>query len=211
MKDFAEQGSEAWLEQRVGMVTASRVSDVLAKGKGGAPSRTRANYKAELIAEILTGARAEQEFTNKAMEWGNEQEAAAVAQYCFMHDAEATECGFIQHPTIERAGASPDRLIGDDGLIEMKCPNTATHIDTMLSNTQTIAKGYRDQMQMQMAATGRKWCDFVSYDPRLPARFQLWVQRVERDDEYIAEMNEAIVAFLAEIDETIAGMEAKVT
>lgn len=211
MKDFPEQGSDEWLQQRVGMVTASRISDMLAKGKGGAPSRSRENYKAELVAELLTGKRAEQEFTTKEIEWGNEQEAVAVAQYGFMHDAKPVECGFIQHPNIERAGASPDRLIGDDGLIELKCPKTATHIDTMLSKTQTIPKGYRDQMHFQMACTGRQWCDYVSFDPRLPAKFQLWVQRVERDDDYIAEMNEAVEVFLAEIDDTIAAMHKAIS
>ncbi len=137
-----------------------------------------------------------------AMQWGTDNEPQARAAYSFMTDNEAVESEFIPHPTIGMAGASPDGLIGEDGLVEIKCPGTATHIDTLLG--EPIADKYIKQMQWQMACTERKWCDFASYDPRLPADLQLKVIRVERDNDHIASLEKEVAIFLKEIDEKIS-------
>ena len=189
-----EQRTDEWFAARLGKVTASKVSDVMSKGMG------RETYMTYLIAEVLTTERASS-FTNTAMEWGTATEPYARQAYEALNNLWVEEIGFAQHPTIERAGASPDGLVGDDGLIEIKCPNTATHLDTLID--KTVPKKYRDQMQFQMACTGRKWCDFVSFDNRLPENLQIFVLRVERDDKHIAEMEIAITKFLAEMQEKI--------
>ncbi|WP_425991337.1 lambda exonuclease family protein [Afipia sp. DC4300-2b1] len=194
------QGSAEWHAIRVGKVTASRVADVVAKTKSGWGA-SRANYMAELIAERLTG-EASERFTNAAMNWGTEKEPDARAAYEFFRDASVTEIGFVEHPSIGMTGASPDGLVSDDGMVEIKCPNTATHLETLLS--QAVPAKYNTQMQWQMACTGRKWCDFASYDPRLPEEMSLFVKRVERDDKMIFELERDVSAFLAELDEKIA-------
>lgn len=193
------QGSEEWHALRCGRVTASRVADVVAKTKSGWGA-SRANYAAELIAERLTGEPAER-FTNAAMQWGTDHEPDARAAYEFFRDAAVVEIGFVDHPSIAMTGASPDGLVGDDGLVEIKCPNTATHLDTLLS--QTVPAKYVTQMLWQMACTGRKWCDFVSFDPRLPESMSMFVKRVERDDKRIAELETEVAAFLEEISAKI--------
>ena len=189
-----EQRTDEWFAARLGKVTASKVSDVMSKGMG------RETYMTYLIAEVLTTERASS-FTNTAMEWGTATEPYARQAYEALNNLWVEEIGFAQHPTIERAGASPDGLVGDDGLIEIKCPNTATHLDTLID--KTVPKKYINQMQCQMACTGRKWCDFVSFDNRLPEDLQIFVLRVERDDKHIAEMEIAITKFLAEMQEKI--------
>jgi putative phage-type endonuclease len=194
-----EQGSPEWHAARCGRVTASRIADMLAKTKSGWGA-SRANYKAQLIAERLTGTVAES-YTNAAMQWGTDMEPEAVAAYAFYHGTDPQPIGFVPHPTIEMAGASPDRLIGEDGLIEVKCPQTATHIETLLEGA--VPGKYRLQMQMQMACTGRQWCDFVSFDPRLPEDMRLFVRRIERCPVTIADIEKEIRAFLAEIDDTV--------
>lgn len=202
--DDLVQGSAEWLAIRVGKVTASRVSDVVAKTKTGYGA-SRANYMAELIAERLTGAPAER-YTNAAMAWGTEKEPEARALYEFLTDAEVTQVGFVSHPTISASGASPDGLVGGAGLVEIKCPNTATHIDTLLG--QSIPAKYETQMQWQMACTGRQWCDFVSYDPRMPDSMRLFVCREARNDDMIKELTEEVGKFLAELDEKVASLTA---
>lgn len=189
------QGSPEWFAIRCGKVTASRVADVVAKTKSG-PAASRANYMAELIAERLTGEPAER-FSNAAMQWGTEKEPDARAAYEFQTDATVQEIGFVIHPKIDASGASPDGLVGDDGLIEIKCPNTATHLETLLG--QEIAGKYLTQMQWQMACTGRAWCDFASFDPRLPESLRLFIRRVPRDDARIAELESEIAGFLLEM------------
>ena len=189
-----EQRSDEWFAARLGKVTASKVSDVMSKGAG------RETYMIQLIAEFLTNSRGAS-FTNTAMEWGTTTEPYARQAYEALNSAWVEEIGFVPHPTIERAGASPDGLVGDDGLIEIKCPNTATHLDTLID--KTVPKKYINQMQFQMACTGRKWCDFVSFDNRLPEDLQIFVLRVERDDKHIADMEAAINKFLAEMQEKI--------
>ena len=200
-----EQGSDEWKAARLGRVTASRVADMTAKTKTGWGA-SRANYLAELVAERLTGAPAER-YTNAAMEWGSENEAAARSVYEMMTDATVEQVGAVLHPSIDMALASPDGLVGTDGLVEIKCPSTATHIDTLL--TQTIPDKYIKQMQFQMACTGRAWCDFVSFDPRMPGDMQIWIKRVNRYDELIATLEDETRVFLAEVDATIAALVNK--
>lgn len=198
--DNIVQGSPEWFSQRLGKVTASRVSDVVAKTKSGWGT-SRANYMAELIAERLTGEAADR-FFNAAMQCGTDCEPDARMAYEFRTDATVLQVGFVSHPTIGMTGASPDGLVESDGLIEIKCPNTATHIDTLLG--QSVPAKYETQMQWQMACTGRAWCDFASFDPRLPESMRLFVARVKRDDKRIAELETCVSDFLKEIDAKVA-------
>lgn len=200
-----EQGSPEWFAARLGKVTASRVADVIAKTKTGWGA-SRTNYAAELVAERLTGASAEK-FSNAAMAWGTEKEPDARAAYEFYSDATVDLVGFVAHPTIRNAGASPDGRVGVDGLVEIKCPNTATHIETLLGGS--VPSKYVTQMQWQMACEGRQWCDFVSYDPRLPESMALFVRRVSRDQAMIEGLEKDVSAFLREVDETVAQLRAK--
>jgi putative phage-type endonuclease len=198
------QGTPEWHAVRLGKVTASRVADVIARTKTGYGA-SRANYMAELICERLTGSAAER-FTNAAMAWGTEREPEARELYEFQTDAEVSQVGFAAHPTIAMTGASPDGLVGSDGMVEIKCPNTATHLETL--EGQTVPAKYVTQMLWQMACTGRAWCDFVSFDPRLPAHMRLFVKRVPRDDARLAEIEAEVRAFLAELDAKIARLDA---
>jgi putative phage-type endonuclease len=195
-----EQRTDDWFAARLGKVTASKVADVVAKTKSGY-SASRDNYMAQLVCERLTGKPTEG-FSNAAMAWGTETEPLARAAYEAKMDVLVDEIGFVEHPTIVMSGASPDGLVGVDGLIEIKCPNSATHIDTLLS--QEVPKKYMDQMYWQMACTGRQWCDFVSYDPRLPEDLQLFIKRIPRDDQYIQTLELEIIGFLTETAEKVA-------
>ena len=199
MTDALIQGSDEWKALRCGRVTASRVADIIARTKSGY-SASRANYLAELVAERLTGTVSEG-FTNAAMEWGTANEADARLAYCFRADADVTEIGFVHHPSIAMTGASPDGLVDADGLVEIKCPNTATHIETLL--TGTVPGKYVTQMFWQMACTGRAWCDFVSFDPRMPEEMRLFVARVPADAARIAELEAEVRTFLFELDTTV--------
>ena len=198
-----EQRSEDWFKVRLGKVTASRVADVIAKTKTGY-SASRANYLAQLVAERLTGQQQES-YSNAAMEWGTQTEPMARSAYEALVGDLVLEVGFMHHPVIKMAGASPDGLIGGN-LVEIKCPNTATHIDYLLAK-KPPAK-YVPQMMWQMACTGSAWCDFVSFDPRLPDRHQLFVIRLERDDKYIKELEEEVTKFLDEVESTINKLES---
>lgn len=198
-----EQRSPEWYASRAGKATASRIADVIAKTKSGY-STSRANYAAQLVCERLTGV-VEESYNNAAMQWGAEKEPEARRLYEFMRDVTADEVALVDHPHIAMSAASPDGLINDDGLIEIKCPNTATHIEYLLS--KEVPSKYKPQMAWQMACTGRQWCDFVSYDPRLPANLQLFVVRYERDERYIAELEAEVKAFLAEVSETVKRLE----
>lgn len=200
-----EQGTEAWHQARLGKVTASRIADMLAKTKSGWGA-SRANYAAELVAERLTVERIEG-YTNAAMAWGTANEPLARMAYEFLHDVDVEQIGFVDHPSIAMSGASPDGLVGPDGMIEIKCPNTSTHLQTLLG--APIAEKYRLQMQWQMACKGRAWCDFASFDPRLPEEMRLHVQRVTRDDKLIGELERETEAFLAEISQTVAELRAR--
>jgi predicted phage-related endonuclease len=198
----------AWRQQRLGKATASRIGDVIAQAKNGTFKTSRANYAAELVAERLTGVPYES-YQNAAMRWGIETQAEAEAAYCFYRNTsiEHVEGGFINHPQISMSGASPDALVGRVGLLEIKCPNTATHIATLRG--AAIDTDYVAQMQWQMACTGRAWCDWVSYDPRMPENMRLFVQRVARNDELIGRLANEVSTFLAEVVATIADLEQR--
>lgn len=197
------QGTPEWFAARCGRVTASRVADLVARTKTGWGA-SRANYMAELVAERLTGQVAEG-FTSPAMRWGQEWEAEARRAFEFRFDRDVVETGFVPHPLIEMSGASPDGLIGDTGLIEIKAPNTATHLEMLAS--RSVPGRYVSQMMWQMACTERSWCDFVSYDPRLPETMRLFVQRVPRDDRMIEDLEVAVRDFLEELDARVMGLE----
>jgi putative phage-type endonuclease len=194
-----EQGSPAWLMQRLGKATASRIADLMAETKSGF-SASRANYLAELVVQRLTGT-IEPGFTNAAMQRGTDCEPQARALYAFVHDVDVIETGFWQHPSIPAAGASPDGLVGGDGLVEIKCPTSATHLATLRG--AGIPDKYMKQMQFQLACTGRSFCDFASFDPRVPADLQLHVRRVPRDDALIRTIEKAVRDFLVEVDRAV--------
>lgn len=201
-----EQGSAEWKAQRCGKATASRIEDILAKGQGGKPSRSRANYEAQLICERLTGV-VEEGFKSAAMERGNEVEAEARAAYAFMFNRDVALAEFVEHPRIAMSGASPDGYVGDDGLVEIKAPHTATHLDSLLG--EPIDRGYLLQVHWQMACTGRQWCDFVSYDPRLPPHLQMFVRRIPRDNALIVEMETEVCVFLRGVERKIETLVSK--
>ena len=191
-----DQGTQEWHQQRLGKITASRVSDVMAKTKSG-PAASRKNYMMELLCQRLTGER-EEGFTSAAMQRGIEMEPVARSAYEVETGSIVIETGFIDHPEFEGIGASPDGLVGDSGLIEIKNPNTAQHITAM--QKQEPDKKYWWQMQMQMWCTGRDWCDFVSFDDRLPEPLQMVLIRVERDDQAIQDMRDECLEFLSELE-----------
>ena len=199
------QGSPEWLEARAGKVTASRIADVLAKVKTGEAAGRR-DYRAQMVAEILTGRPQESGFMNDAMRWGTEQEPYARAAYECQAGVLVDQVGMVLHPSIERGAASPDGLVDPDGLVEIKCPNTATHLDYLLDGT--VPAKYQPQMLWQMACTGRDWCDFVSFDPRLPEDLQLFVVRFHRDQARIDAMEAEVRAFLVEVEETVSRLRA---
>jgi putative phage-type endonuclease len=190
-----EQNSPEWKAARCGSLGASQLADAIAKTKTGWGA-SRANLMAELVVERLTDTPTEG-YQSPAMLWGKEHEAEARAAYEFKTDATVEIIGIATHPTIKGSHASPDGLVGDDGLVEIKCPNSATHIDTLLG--ASIAGKYLTQMQWQMACTGRAWCDFISYDPRMPEAMRLFVKRVPRDDVMIATLENDVRDFIAEL------------
>lgn len=194
------QGTPEWRALRLGKATGSRICDVVAKGKAGAPSASRKNYLAELVVERLTGVEIEG-FKSAAMERGNEVEAEARDAYAWRTGNEVEQVGFVDHPTIPMAGASPDGLVAPGGCVEFKCPNTATHIETLQG--KPISGAYMTQMQWEMACTGNLWCDFVSYDNRMPPSMRLKIVRVPRDPERIAELEREVRIFLAEVENTV--------
>jgi len=194
-----EQRTQEWHEARAGKVTASRIADVLSRTKIGY-SASRYDYMSQLVVERLTGV-TQDSFSSKDMVWGTEAEPLARAAYEAEFGVFVQEVGFINHPAIHMAGASPDGLVGADGLLEIKCPSTKTHIDTLLSGN--APSQYIPQMMWQMACTGRAWVDFVSFDPRLPADMQMFVKRVHRDNDLIAAHEQEVILFLSEVGDTI--------
>lgn len=200
-----EQGSQEWKAARLGRLTASRVADATELLKSGKPGAKRESYMGELVAERLTGLVVEK-YQNDLMRHGTEQEPQARSLYEFMRDVDVELVGFVPHPTIAMAGASPDGLVGSDGLIEIKAPSTMTHVKTLLA--REIPEEYVKQIDWQMACTGRLWCDFVSYDPRLPTHLALFIKRRERDADAIANLEEQALDFLSEIDATVNALEA---
>lgn len=200
-----EQNSPEWEMARAGKVTASRIADIVRKTKSGI-SASRARYMGELVAERLTGTPTPS-FKSKDMDWGHETEDEARQLYCFVTNATAIPVGLVLHPTIDHAAASPDRLVGDDGLLEIKCPATHTHIETLLG--APIDPDYIKQMQWQMRCCDRAWCDFVSFDPRLPGEMQIHIVRVHRDDALIGEMESETRKFLGEVAAKVAALRSK--
>ena len=196
--ELLEQGSPEWLAARLGRATASRFSDVLATIKSGESSQRR-NYRAELVLERLTGETAES-FSSSAMAWGNDTEDLARVAYTLRTGQDVETVGFFQHESL-MAGASPDGFVGTDGAIEIKCKIPANHIETLKLNAMPAK--HLAQVQGQLWITGRQWCDFVSFDPRFPANAQIFIQRIERDEQYIHKLMLEVTLFLDEVDEEV--------
>jgi putative phage-type endonuclease len=196
------QRSPEWFAARCGSLGASQLADALAKTKSGWGA-SRANLRAKLVVERLTGQQ-EDGFTSAAMQWGVEKEEEARIAYSFLTGRNVVEVGLYKHPTIIGTHASPDGLVDDDGCIEIKCPNSSTHIEVLKTNQ--IAHKYILQMQWQMACADRQWCDFVSFDPRMPEHLMLYVQRVQRDNDMLETLENEVRAFLAEVDEDVKAL-----
>jgi putative phage-type endonuclease len=199
-----KQHSEEWIKARLGKATASRAEHWMAELRSGGVPAVRRGYLAELVLERLTGTPFPS-YQSAAMLAGIEAEPDARKAYAFFRNVDVTEVGFIAHPRIAMAGASPDGLIGDDGLLEIKCPQPATHMETLL-RPDVIPGGYLHQMMFQMACTGRAWCDFVSYEKNFPEPMRLSVARVLRNDAAIAKLEIECVKFLAEVDVTVEAL-----
>ena len=199
-----EQRTDDWFAARLGKVTASSLYKVLAKTKTGYGA-DRGNYMTQLVLERVTGTKADS-YTNAAMQWGIDQEPFARAAYEAKTGVLVEEVGFVPHPTIEAAGASPDGLVGDDGMVEIKCPDSKTALECWLSENPVEGK-YFAQMQWQMRCADRAWCDYVVFDPRMPAKAQLFVTRVMRDDKWLADTEVEVVKFLAEVDAKVAALK----
>jgi putative phage-type endonuclease len=199
-----EQGSAEWFAARCGKVTASRVADLAAKTKTGY-SASRAAYMSELLVERITGAPVDK-YVTPAMAWGTAQEKVAREVYEGLHGNLVETIGFVPHPAILNSGASPDGLIGEEGLIEIKCPTTITHLETVMSGE--IPDKYIPQIMWQMACTGRKWCDFISFDPRVPPKLAMFIKHIERNDQRIAELETEVIKFLKELDDKITALNA---
>lgn len=199
-----QQRTAAWRAARLGKVTASRIADVIARTKSGY-SAARATYAAQLVCERLTGTTAEN-FVSAAMQWGIDNEGWARLRYEFEQDVDIQLVGFLDHPTLPFSGASPDGLVAEDGLVEFKCPNTTTHLATLIG--EPPPNKHLAQVQWQMAVTGRRWCDLVSYDPRAPFALQFFTQRIHRDEAIIGALEEEVQTFLVEVAETLRRLEA---
>ena len=200
-----QQGTPEWHQARICRVTSSRVADMMARTKTGWGA-SRTNYEAQLIAEHYRGSVAEPGFQSKEMLWGNETQPKAEKAYNLLYDCKVEPIGFVSMNDF-MAGASPDGLVGNDGLVEFKCPNTATHIETLLN--ESIPGKYLDQMQWQMFCTGRTWCDYVSYDPRIEPHLQMYVKRVHRNEKGIIELVTGAREFLATMRAKIAEIDRK--
>ena len=197
MSDEIIQGTDAWKQLRLGKATASRIKDIIAKTQKGY-STSRDKYMTQLLLERLTGTVAES-YSDAAMAHGVEQEPFARAAYEAAKGVMVDQVAFVNHPTIEQAGASPDGIVGE-GLVELKCPMSHTHLESLLGG---LDDQYKVQVQWQMACTGAKWTDLCSFDPRFPAELQLVIKRFERDDAYIATLEKEVIKFLAELDDKL--------
>ena len=194
-----DQRTDEWFASRLGKATASRIADIIAKTKTG-PSASRENYAVQLVLERITQSKGES-YSNAAMQWGTETEPLARQAYELKRGLFVDEVGFIDHPTIANSGASPDGLVGTDGLLEIKCPNSATHMETLV--TRKIPQKYIPQMTWQMACTGRSWCDFVSFDPRFPEHLQIFIERIEYDPTYVRMLELEVTQFLDEVEKKV--------
>lgn len=194
-----DQRTDEWFTERLGKATASRFRDIMSTIRTG-EAASRKNYRAELVAERLTGVK-QDGFTSKEMQHGIDYEASAKIAYWLDTNNEVIDCGFFKHSDLN-AGASPDGLVGEDGLIEIKCPNTAKHIETL--KTQKLPSEYFWQVMGQMWITNRQWVDYVSFDPRMPANSRLFIKRIERDEEQIQKLINEVTVFLQEVDDEVA-------
>lgn len=201
-----EQGTDAWHAARAGKITASRIADITAKTKSG-EAASRANYRDELVIERLTGVPYSGGFKSAAMDRGNETEDKAAKFYSYQNNIDLTKVGLVLHPTLDYAACSPDRLVGDDGIVQIKCPHTKTHLDTLLG--ASIAGGYLKQIHWELTCTGRQWCDFLSFDDRVPEPMRGAIIRIHRDPILIAELEREVKAFNAEVDNRLAEILAK--
>ncbi|UNF41154.1 YqaJ viral recombinase family protein [Bartonella krasnovii] len=204
-----QQRTAEWFQARLGKVTASNIYNILSKTAKGTPTSKYDDYKIKLITERLTG-QTSPYYETEDMRWGIENEEDALREYAFIYDTEVTQCGFILHPTIQMAGASPYGFVGEDGLIEIKCPRSTNHTRFIINNE--IKPEYLAQMQFQMACTGRKWCDFISYDPRFTrdaSHLRMKIKRIHRDDKQIEQINQAVESFLVEIEQEIQRISTK--
>lgn len=199
-----EQRTDDWYAARLGKVTASALHKVLSKTKTGYGA-DRGNYMTQLVLERVTNSKADG-YSSAAMQWGIDQEPFARAAYEATRGVMVDEVGFIPHPTIKDAGASPDGLVGDDGMVEIKCPESKTALECWLSENPVEAK-YFAQMQWQMRCADRSWCDYVVFDPRMPAKAQLFIKRVERDDAWLEKAEAEVIKFLAEVDAKVAALK----
>lgn len=191
-----EQGTQEWKDIRLGRITASRMSDVMTNGRSGGISKTSESYMVELISEKLTG-KQKDFFENDAMKWGTATEPEAREVYSVRNGfVDVEEVAFIVHD--EFIGVSPDGLVGDCGLLEIKAPTTQTQIKRALS--KDYSSDYKAQIQAQLWVSGREWCDFVSYDPRINVSASFLQQRVFRDEEYIQEMKSKCDEFVTEMN-----------
>lgn len=197
-----QQGTDEWHRVRLGKVTASKVNDAMMD----ASKAGYQNYRAQLVCERLTG-RPTETFKSAAMDQGNETEPQARAMYTMTTGMMVQEVAFVDHPAISMAGASPDGLVGELGLVEIKCPQPTEHIRVMTGGT--IKKAYREQMQWQMACTGREWCDFVSFCPDLPDDLALHIVRIDANSEAILEMETAVRSFLRDVEAMILNLTGK--
>ncbi len=202
--DNMEQRTDDWYAARLGKVTASSLHKVLSKTKTGYGA-DRGNYMTQLVLERVTNSKADG-YSSAAMQWGIDQEPFARAAYEATRGVMVDEVGFIPHPTIKDAGASPDGLVGDDGMVEIKCPESKTALECWLSENPVEAK-YFAQMQWQMRCADRSWCDYVVFDPRMPAKAQLFIKRVERDDAWLEKAEAEVIKFLAEVDAKVAALK----
>lgn len=190
------QGTQEWKQLRAGKVTASRIADIIAKTKTGY-STSRSKYRDQLVIErfgILQDG-----YTNAAMQWGTDTEPLARQRYESENFITVLQVDFVHHPSILMAGASPDGIVDDGGLIEIKCPDSTTHFDYLVNGE--VPEKYKPQMAWQMACTGSNWCDFVSFDPRVPTGLEYFEVRYNRDDEYIAYLEKEVVEFLNEVED----------
>ena len=194
--------SKEWMQDKVGHASASRMVDVMAKLKGKGEAAARRNYRIQLVAERLTNVSQEDTYVSPRMQWGIEQEAFARSEYEIRADCMTDLVGFGLHETIEHYGASPDGLVGKNGLLELKCPDTSTHITWILEGV--VPEEHQPQMFAQMDVWERDWCDFVSFDPRVPKNLQLFTIRLPRDEMRIAELRDGVIQFNAEVDALIA-------
>jgi putative phage-type endonuclease len=198
------QGTKEWFDARSGRVTASHINEIMAYSSNGAPTEKRITYRTQLIAEMLTGLTTDH-FVSEAMKWGIAQEALAATEYELGTDEDVRTVGFVYHPTIERAGASPDRMVGTDGLLEVKCPNTSTHLKWILDGS--VPEQHRGQMYFQMRCCERKWCDFMSFDSRLPRRYQKFIRRLYADEVRMSAIDDEVRKILAEADEIVSALD----